>query len=336
MASALFMDGFDHYTASEAKWTSGNFGITTGRDGVGGAADVGTTGIRRTLPQLTDSITSGFAYKNGEGTSLGPYGLIWEFNVTYNDDGFTNVRVYIDNNYMLYTQVFNNAYGVSPPTSTYAIPSTALSHDTWFYVECVVTALAINSCQLQVYVNSVLAISVSYMWNVEASRANIVGQAISLYRGYFDDYYQDTNAIWGDVRIGYIVPIADVDVEFTRSTGANNYANVDEVPPNYDTDYNYSSLGGDHDLFTMEAIDDSYDLRAIQLVMFAKKGNSGSSSVGFLMSDGVDTANLGQFYPSYNQYRYFTWMLKENPFTGAAFANATEFNALNFGYQKLT
>jgi hypothetical protein len=56
-----------------------------------------------------------------------------------------------------------------------------------------------------------------------------------------------------EYRTTYTPPTADNAVQFTRSTGANNWALVDETPFNSDTDYNSDTVAGHEDKFNISS-----------------------------------------------------------------------------------
>lgn len=93
----------------------------------------------------------------------------------------------------------------------------------------------------------------------------------------WDDLYVeiDGTSRVGEGRIVALAPNSDDTVQFTPSTGASNFATVDEQPVNPD-DYNYSATVGAKDLFTMSDLTFSpQNIYGVQVCTIAQKDEAG-------------------------------------------------------------
>lgn len=76
----------------------------------------------------------------------------------------------------------------------------------------------------------------------------------------------------GPISIVGIAPTSDVSTDFTPSTGSDNYALVDEIPHNGDTDYIESDTPGDTDVYGFGDLPDSnVDVLAVKMKAVARK-----------------------------------------------------------------
>jgi hypothetical protein len=137
---------------------------------------------------------------------------------------------------------------------------------------------------------------------------------------------------WGPQEVNTLPVTADVLAQFTRSTGLVNYANVDELPFNADTDYNYSNTVGNKDIFDFANpphVPDS--ILAVQLMTIARKEESAVRKfqevlrIGATDYAGVEH-NLAETYGRHIS----EWV--NNPATGLPFTPA-ELSALQGGYE---
>ena len=89
------------------------------------------------------------------------------------------------------------------------------------------------------------------------------------------------NDFLGDIRVDALMPEADGDSsDFTPSTGTDNYAMVDEVPPNDDTDYVSSSTVGHKDLYALPDLPSpSGEVKGVVVTMRARKDDAGTRTI---------------------------------------------------------
>lgn len=85
--------------------------------------------------------------------------------------------------------------------------------------------------------------------------------------GVFDDIIVARDDWPGDLRVYCQRSTGDSVEQFTPSTGTSASANVDEKPPNSDTDYNSSATSGHHDALTFAALPVAGDVKGVRLLL---------------------------------------------------------------------
>jgi hypothetical protein len=149
-----------------------------------------------------------------------------------------------------------------------------------------------------------------------------------------DDFILGTGETvdWGPQEVNTLPADSDMAVAWTRSGGANNFGNVDDLPFTIDADYNFSSTVGQKDCFGYRDLPHVPDsILAVQLMTVARKEESAVRRFReFLRIAGTDYPgiehNLAESYGRWTS----TWLL--NPATGVAWT-AAELNALQGGYE---
>lgn len=99
-------------------------------------------------------------------------------------------------------------------------------------------------------------------------------------RTIIDDIYIDSDTFIGSPEIRALFPAADGDVnDWTPDTGADNFARVDENPPDDDTSYVETSAAGDVDVYTMDSITDSGIVHGLISRSYVRNAGVGSVNV---------------------------------------------------------
>lgn len=126
---------------------------------------------------------------------------------------------------------------------------------------------------------------------------------------------------------------ADSLAEWTKSAGSANYQNIDDIPSNGDTDYNYTDTTGARDKFVLTDMPVSpEEIYMVSAVSIARKEDSATRAIkNVLEIGGVDYQGAIEHFLSvdYTQ-RWDHW--QTNPATSAAWTEA-QINALKGGYQ---
>ena len=158
---------------------------------------------------------------------------------------------------------------------------------------------------------------------------------------YYDDLYcldgsgTTSNDFLGDVRIDAVFPNAVGNTSnWTRSTGADQWATIDEATSNGDTDYNSSATVNDKDTLNFpNAPAGGADIFAVQVNMLSRKTDAGSAGLKAVARiSGVDYPGTEVFPSSSYSDRRQIWDLK--PDGSAAVWTSADFNAAEFGYEK--
>jgi hypothetical protein len=136
----------------------------------------------------------------------------------------------------------------------------------------------------------------------------------------------------GDVRVQATLPDgAGTTTQFTPSTGSN-FQNVDDNPPNDDTDYNSSSTPGQYDTYSMGNVSPaSGNVLGVGVRMRARKDDAGTRTI----AAAIRTNSNDYFGASQNittSYLYYGEMWETNPNTSSPFS-ISEVNAIEAGIQ---
>lgn len=137
----------------------------------------------------------------------------------------------------------------------------------------------------------------------------------------FDDIIVLTGELveLGPMEIGLYAPNSDVTSEFTKSTGATNYGNVDELPVNADTDYNYSSTVGQLDRFGFPTLGHPAEtILSVSVLSVARKEDSATRKIrNFLTIGGTTYEGTDQDLSETYDFKWEHW--RTNPATAVAF-----------------
>ncbi len=205
----------------------------------------------------------------------------------------------------------------------------------WYYLELKV--LIDNAGTYDLHVNGASVVSgnadTQNTANAYATRVSLVGGNTN--SPLWDDVYiadgtAPASTFLGDVRVETLLPNgAGASSQWTPSAGSN-WQNVDETPPNGDTDYNSDGTVGDEDRYTHPALPTTVGtVLATQLTYYARKDDAGARSMsGILHSGAVDTYSPASVGLN-TGYQYYTGAVREtDPDTGAAWTiagvNATQ------------
>jgi hypothetical protein len=129
------------------------------------------------------------------------------------------------------------------------------------------------------------------------------------YQAYLDDFYafNDSGSIpntWqGDVRAIQQYPIGDDTVAWTASTGASNFAMVDELRQDGNTTY-VSASGAGSDMYHMSQIVTTYPIICVQPKMFFKMDDAGPHVASNQFKSGATTVTG----PSTSTTTSYQWM----------------------------
>jgi len=148
---------------------------------------------------------------------------------------------------------------------------------------------------------------------------------------YYDDFVYGTGDWPGDIRFQVMVPDGDDTAEWIPSTGVDNYALVDEIPPS-DADYVTSGSSGQKDLYTMDSWDGT--LKTPQFLVQwirAKKDSAGTRQLQMVV-DSNGTEDAGDAFDLTTDYAYYNRVIEEDPDTSSAWTESA-INALKAGME---
>lgn len=331
--SIVFTDGFDLYgTMSDyvrRGWVQGSASIgalQTGRfGGRAGQLTNGNNQLTRLPIVSTNTISFGMAVKFsslfGWGANGGEFLQLQNVGSTILRLGITNSgHIRLGRGDFTTNLVCGSASGV-------------IITNNWHYVEVEITRNS-STGAATIYVDGVSVATASGV-NTGASAFDAFGLNGGFETWVFDDIYiTDVATKLGEMRVETIRPVTPdtATKDFTRSTGANNFDNVDDSQTDDDTTYNFSSTVGHKDLFDMANLSATpVSIKAVVPVVFARKDDAGTKTIRHNMKNGSTTTNgtsrnLTAGYLAYVNY------YETNPDTAAAFTGANV-NAMQLGYE---
>jgi hypothetical protein len=330
-----FMDGFDLYSTgahiSRRGWTPGlaNVQLTTGRFG-GQALRLPNTNnavVSHPIPS-DDTIAFGVALRcsniaghNANGSDviqlLNGSTVIARIGVT------SGGHIRIGRGDYTTNLIAGSASGV-------------VLQDAWNYYEVEFTRNA-STGAVNIYQNGTLVASASGA-NTGASSIDGIGFLSGIDNKDFDDMYVVNAATkLGEVKIETIRPVTPdtATKDFDRSTGSDNFANVDETLIDDDTTYNFSDDVGDKDLFDLANLGATPSaVKAVQLVLTARKDDTATREIRTNMKNGSTTTN-GTTRGLATSYVMYTDIYETNPDDSNAF-DGSDINAMQLGYEVVT
>ena len=238
-----------------------------------------------------------------------------------------------------------------------------LRSNTWAYVEFKWTIADDPDGQFQIWLNGVKIYDMQTQTEVVEKKTNAGFSGSSTYSGVWNavrilqipstttamvvrmcDFYlsdQETHStdyviadVVGDSTIGAIYPegVGTYD-EWTPLSG-DNWANVDEHPPDDDTTYVSGSAGGIRDRYQMQDVPAGAVILGYQSLIYAKKESEGASILDPVLRLGVtDYVFDGQGVTSPDDYYYIIQPHDNNPATGAQ-ATESDINGMEAGFNK--
>ena len=255
----IFCDSWDHYNTIADKWSVGvpiaNIDLTgtKSRTGIGCLLVEGAGGATENV-NPTQKLICGTAYYSN---TVVDQNVIWFGDTQSSPFNDTPVRVWVT-----VLGSIRVTTGNDPFTVTVCESVVNLFHfNSYNYIE--VKAFGDNGGSggtVEVQCNGALVTSATGVsWHFAAGHTAFGYVRILCAGGLPDCRHDDTYIIdWtagdnldflGPVQIYAGVPVADVAVAWTPSTGVQNFAMVDEIPPNADTDFNASNVTGDTDQY---------------------------------------------------------------------------------------
>lgn len=330
----LFADGFDAYASAQLvdKWGSQFRGTIAypGRLGYGGYF-----------------AATGGGLQVWHGLAGGPYttlivGFAFQQNGTGNDNG--SMFQLQDNVGNILGQIVTTASGQlgwevgTSGTYYYSSPG-LMTAQAWGYIECDVTLSNSGAGAVTIRFNGTTVVTEA---SVNTSPSGVGCSIIALVNewgngnseSFVDDLYclnttAPNNTFLGDIKIIPLLPAGNGRIDgFSRfgGTSAGNWTAVNEVPPDYDTSYVYTSTAGTEDCYTLTTLSNVTTIVAVQLNGFARKDDTPSRVLSLGVGNGT-TENFDAGTALNTTYTYILRQLDINPLTSAAWA-VTDFTTL--------
>jgi len=322
-----FLDGFDHYTSLAQKYEiagTGEIGSTGGRTGNG---YFGASEFRKTLAANTQWIV-GCAFRI-------PSPLVINnaiIRLYEQMPGGPQITVTFDTDYRF--RVRRGGDGgtiIGASTNSFVL-------NAWYYIEFKVTIHS-TAGSFELRVNGTTETSASSVNTRGGSQdaTDRVGFSGGGTVKHFDDIYicdgdgSTHNDFLGDCKILTLFPNgAGNYTQWTPSTGSN-WQNVDDNPPNGDTDYNSTSTATNKDTYALSDITLTGNVKGIQVLAMMRKDDAGSRSSRLLIRT-ASTDYSGPTVGHSDNYVYLRNVWQNNPNTSAAWTVA-QVNALEAGVE---
>lgn len=331
-----FIDGISHYATADivrkySNMSGGTVLTTSGRFG-GGALNIPSSGfVIKTLDAQATWIV-GFAF-NAAGLPTTGSQVILEFL----DQGSVqlDLRVFPDGTLAL-TRAGTLLTG--------SLSTVAISVSTWHYIEVkILISAAAGATTNLVKVDGATVITLAagqQTNNTSNLTANSIAFLGSLPSALFCDIYicdgttGVNNTFLGDVRVFTTVPSASGNqTDWSVFGTANNWSAVNEVPPDNDTTYVYSSTPGQIDLYNLADLTLTGSIIAVQVVLDARKDDAGTRSI----AAAVRTGGVNYFGSTTNlstSYLFYVNVWATNPNTSVAWIGS-DINALQCGQKMI-
>jgi hypothetical protein len=132
---------------------------------------------------------------------------------------------------------------------------------------------------------------------------------------------------------GAVVPTSNFNAQFTPNAGTN-WSNVNEIPPNDDTSYNFSNTVGDTDVFVCAPPTLTGVIPAVKINFRARKDDAGVRELAPIIRP-TTTNHQGPAIEINPNYFNRGYMWTTNPDTGQAW-NPGDIANLKFGYRIVT
>lgn len=360
--AALFADCFDHYAVADIAtfWTQrmpSSNGDTSTITNVGRHSSNGfrfsTTSTNDATDRLAKVLVAsgataivGYAIKcvnsfGGAGTSTTETGQASVL-LSIRQGGTTQVWFRLNT---------NGTVSCYRGTTLLGTTSLALFQNTQHFIEFKVT-VDNSSGVVQVRFDGITVLNLSSQdtqstgsatWDelaIGAFNSDALGVGAQAVNTTIDDLYvcdgsgSDNNDFLGDVRVDAHFPnAAGNSSQWTRSTGSDQWATIDEAAANGDTDYNSSATVGHLDTLNFPALSPSgAAIKFVQAVVQASKTDAGA--VGLKLATRISSTDyLGTEQGVPATYAFLRQIWGVSPATSSAWTES-EFNAAEFGYQK--
>lgn len=244
------------------------------------------------------------------------------------------INVYLNRSAGGYLQAVS---GGNTWVSTYA-----LTHTTWYYIQWHIT-INDSTGVIQVWVNGEQVLNQSGIDTRQdtgtngdkCDRIGLVGS--NSFGARFDDWVIDDASLPDWLGIEALVPNAAGDVTgLTRggSDSGSNYGQVDEKPPNSDTDYVYDTVVNDYDLYNIPSTQWS-TVDFVALAIRARSGGAGASLMAHMLKAdtnddaSADTEYTGSDIGLTSTYKHYVKIYDQQP--DATSWTPAKVNALQIG-----
>lgn len=335
----LFCDSFDHYSALANKYNgflvptgSGAISAANGRNGTSSFRITNwSVGITKSIA-ATGTVVVGFALR----VAALPTVAVVVARVLEGATAHVDLRM----------DTAGRLFFTRAGTTIGLVGTTALAAGSWYYLEAKITISdTVGVASLRI--NGVSELNGAGLDTRNAGTSGVVDVVgLAGVTGLtatvdFDDLYicnaagTVNNDFLGDIRVEAIFPTAEATYSaWLPSVGTDNALNVDESPPNSDTDYNSSATALDKDTFAMTNITPtSGTIKGVQPCLFARKDDAGTRVIAPMSRQGATDYVSATTHSIGDAYAYHTQIMELNPATGLPWTIADVNTNSEFGYR---
>jgi hypothetical protein len=326
----LFIDGFDHYAAN----TDGGMNsiVTTDQTSAPGRFGDGryktTNGGGVIFPTTLTSFVMGVAIISNYDAG-GWYIQLGSVYINGNLDGLGAISIANDNTQYSWIRRSNNGL-------VYA--------NVWSYIEVKMNTVA-NTVEVRLNGVAVPGLPATTVgWDISGVGSALINPGSWVRSTNIDDFYLcDTNGsvnndFLGDVRVETIRPSsAGSSTTWSTSTVSGvNYQMVDESITNDDTDYVYTNVLNNKDLYGMSDLSTATTgtVLGVQVNVRARKTDSGTRGIKSVAKVGASEADSIEYGTISTSWLWF-WDLRENKPGGTGWTIA-EVNSMEAGVKVTT
>jgi len=352
--SSVYFDGFDDYVKASLGW----FWDTIGSSSIDIVAAEGRNNTAALY--MPNGVALQYLRKNISNLSTFYLGVACELQMpgstspivllSFWDGTTVQVSLEVDATGHLRATRWGTVLG----TSTLAV-----SFNTWHYLEFMATIhdtagvvevradgiqyLYLTGQDTKATTNAyVSAICLSNVWNNNPGTAQYgmgTGATTTGFKVWFDDLYFNSNAgsknngFLGDRRVQSLFPTGAGNYAQWTPLSGQNYQNVDENPPNDDTDYNSTGTVGNKDSFAMGDLSSlTGEVDAVMVLSRARAEDAGSPKHRALIRSGGVDGESSDFTLD-TTYKSLAAIFETSPSTSLDFTVA-EVNSIEAGYKK--
>jgi len=324
----LWIDGFDHYSASQSNRMYEDGAISSmstsiARTGQAANPHYSDYGLKKYLGTNAGTLIVGFAYYSNNDTYQG-----WNWLVRFYDG--TTEQCRLERGYEGKLRLYgNNTLLAESPPVTYPLKQ-------WCYMEIKIAFGNPGSYQIRVNARTVMSGS-GRTTSTANNYANWVG-----WHGpnadWIDDLYicdatgSINNDFLGDVKVVTVYPNADgTNTAWTPSSGTTHYVLVNEAPANDDTNYLYTSAVGATETLNVTDISLAGVILGVAQFACVRKDDAGTRQASLICRSGGTDYQGAQVSIS-DSYTYLKGIWETDPATGNLWT-VNGFNAAEFGIQ---
>jgi hypothetical protein len=336
----LWMDGFDHYGSDSNMNGYGVYSSVTGsistsvkRTGTSSFSMSSSGSFVRVFPAAQSSVGIGCGFYLSALPSAGNYVRIIRIQGA---SGYGQCFLTIDNTGVLALwaghATTNSTVGIKiAETASPVITTGAWSHLEIYFVPNGASSAAEVRLNLVTVLNETFQEGSSQFGEQSSTTTSSVNFAHGGVNGslYIDDLFawnaagSYNNDFIGDKKVHTMMPDADTaTADWLKNSGSVGYDRINEIGPNGDTSYIYSSTATDESTFDFAAMaTDAGAIAALQTYRGTKKTDAGTCDVQTEIVSGA-FSTTGTSAPMTTAYQYYQDVFETDPATGALWTKA--------------